>query len=90
MAQNRNDKLPDFILNAPELPACDDLLFYAFIDLDTCRPVGFSGSSSIPFLSIVQYAQYLGFEGEELTEFVNIMVLADNLLMKKVAAEKKD
>ena len=82
--------MPDFILNAPELPACDDLLFYAFVELDSCRPVGFSGSSSIPFMTIVQYGQYCGFEGEGLTEFVNIITLADNLLMKKVAAEKKD
>ena len=81
--------MPDFIMNAPELPDCDGLLFTAFVDLDTCRQDSFGGGGSIPFTSIVQYGQFIGLDGEDLHEFISIMTLTDNLVLKKIAEDKK-
>lgn len=85
-ADHRGAALPDFILNAPEIPDCDRLYFDAFVQLDTCRPSGF-GPGSIPWDKVLQYGHYLELSGDALIDFVDIIMLTDGLYMRKVAED---
>lgn len=83
--------MPDFILNSPELYDCEVPYFNAFIHLDGDRQATFGGIGSIPFMSIVQYGQYyLELDGEELEDFIDIMVLTDNFFIQKVLEDTKE
>lgn len=84
MANNRGEPLPDFILNAPELDEVDMPYFEAYVALDGLRQIGFGGVGSIPWFSIIQYGQYLELDPEDLDDFIDVIVLTDNFVLKKV------
>ncbi len=86
-AQKRGSKLPEFILNAPELYNFEMLYFNAYIFLDTARASSFGGAGPIPGPEIVRYAERIELYGEELDEFVDILMLVDALVLKDQAEE---
>jgi len=87
MAQNRGEKLPAFILNAPELSEFDVPYFDAYVALDGTRANGF-GAGSIPWYAIIQYGNYLELDPEDLEDFIEVITLTDNFVLKKVQEEQ--
>lgn len=57
--------LPDRIANAPELFPGLDIYYTAFLDLTTCRQLGYGAEGPISWLVIDEYADRSGFEGEQ-------------------------
>lgn len=55
--------VPEKILNAPELHPGLDLYLVSYLDLTTCRSIGF-GEGPIPWTAIQTYCEVQGFEGE--------------------------
>jgi hypothetical protein len=65
-ARTSHDKrLPDSVLNAPELEFGLSLYWDAFCDLDSCRPVTLSGIGPIPWDSVSRYAEVNEFDEEQ-------------------------
>jgi len=88
MAQNRNEPLPAFILNAPELTEVDVPYFDAFVILDGTRHQGLGSAGSIPWYAILQYGHYLELDQDDLDEFIEIITLTDNFVLQKVQEEQ--
>lgn len=88
MAQNRHEKLPEFILNAPELCDADVAYFDAYVVLDATRPQSLGGAGSIPWYCILQYGNYLELDPDDLEDFMEIITLADNFVLQKVQEEQ--
>ena len=57
--------LPDRIANAPELLLGLDFFYSAFMDLTTCRGTGYGTEGPISWLSILDWANEYGVEGEQ-------------------------
>jgi hypothetical protein len=57
-------KVPDVILNAPELRLGLEFYFSAFLALNTCRSLGWS-PGPIPYNSVAEYAQLYELDEEE-------------------------
>jgi hypothetical protein len=55
---------PDAIANAPELAPGLNLFYLAFLDLTSCRTLGYS-QGPIPWLAIHYYCEAHGIEGEQ-------------------------
>lgn len=89
-ATQDNMPIPDRILNAPDLAQGNDLFLDGFLELDTCRQIGM-GKGPIPFLAIVQYCSFFGFDEDLAQEFNLVIRMVDNQLMSYEAeqAEKK-
>lgn len=88
MAQNRYEPLPEFIQNAPEISDADATYFEAYVKLDATRFNSLGGMGSIPWFHILQYGEYLGLDSEDLEDFVEILTIADNLVLQKVQEEQ--
>ena len=58
--------LPQKIQNAPSIPFGLEVFYTAFLDLSSCRGIGW-GPGSIPWTAISEYARLFDFD-EELTE----------------------
>lgn len=52
----RRGRLPEKVLNAPEVP--DGLLLYwiGYVELSTCRPPSFGGVAPVPWTAVEQWA----------------------------------
>jgi len=56
--------LPSRIQNAPSLELGLELYYGAFLDLNSCRPIGMD-EGPIPWIAIFDYCDRLGIEGEQ-------------------------
>lgn len=57
--------LPARIANAPELFLGNELYYAAFLDLTSCRTQGYGTEGPISWLTIDEYADRRGIEGEQ-------------------------
>lgn len=57
-------RIPDAIVNAPELQAGLNLFYVAFLDLTSCRALGFA-QGPIPWLAINKYCEANEITGEQ-------------------------
>ena len=80
-SQKRGCPLPDKIANAPSLIRGLERVFNAFINLNTCRPVGM-GVGFIPWIAIDTYAQRMGYMGANYDEFVELIRAMDEEYME--------
>lgn len=55
-AQKRGRAAPEAIANAPTLKAYLQFYWEAFLELDTCRPLGMSSVGQIPWTAVNEYA----------------------------------
>lgn len=68
--------VPDKILNAPKLYAGLDLFYIAFMDLTSCRALGYGVVGPIDWLTIDTYCERLGLTGEQREDmffFINVL-----------------
>ena len=86
------EKLPDRIVNAPELRPWLQLYFKAFFDLDSERNHGM-GYCKIPFTSVLTYAQFYEFDAEQTDDLIFFIRRMDDAhldrLNKKANAKGK-
>ena len=73
--------MPDAIANAPELLQGLEGYYQAFLELHTCRAVGF-GEGAIPWTAIDAYATRHGLEGEEYEDFEDLVRVLDDAYLK--------
>jgi hypothetical protein len=57
--------LPARIANAPELLLGLDLYYLAFFDLTSCRSLGYGIEGPITWLTVDEYADRIGLEGDQ-------------------------
>lgn len=57
-------QFPDAIQNAPELDPGNNLFYVAFLDLTSCRTLGYA-QGPIPWLAIHHYCEAHGIEDEQ-------------------------
>jgi len=83
---------PDAIANAPELPPGLNLFYTAFLDLNSCRTLGYS-QGPIPWLAIDRYCQAHELEGEQREDVLYHVAHLDKVYLdwssKKNAASSK-
>lgn len=78
----RRQPLPDAIANAPELFSGLEVYYEAFLELTTCRQVGF-GEGPIPWDAIDRYAERHGIADEEdYEDFVDMVRALDDAYLK--------
>lgn len=84
--------LPQRIANAPELQVGLDLFYLAFLELSSCRSIGF-GEGPIPWLAIQRYCEVHEIEGEQREDlFYHVQRLDQSFLdwrAKKMKAKEK-
>lgn len=76
-------RLPDRVANAPHLDPGQELYWFAYADLSTCRPSpgGMGGDIlPIPWTAIAHYATVWGFSSEQLADLVSICRKMDEAL----------
>lgn len=82
--------LPQAIANAPELELGLDLFYLAFMDLTTCRSMGF-GEGPIPWSAVRDYCDELGLEGEQRDDmFIHIRLMDTAYLNHRASKVKKE
>lgn len=72
-------------MDAPELDAGLEFYLHAYVDLSTCRPVGF-GPTPLPWTAIRDYAEAYGVD--DLDEFRAIIVGVDHAILEDYAKRK--
>lgn len=77
-------KIPDRILNAPELKPGLSLYLQAFFDLDSERPIGFT-SGKIPFRAVLVYADFYEFDREQTEDLLYFVRNMDDTYLKWLA-----
>ncbi len=80
--------LPKALADAPELLPGLDLYYYAFVDLSTCRSMGF-GPGPIPWTAISEYARARGLEREQTDDLFYHIPLLDAAYLEHVHAKMK-
>lgn len=85
----RKRPLPERIANAPDLLTGLELFFEAFIELNTCRMVGW-GPGPIPFTAIADYAAFLGLTVEETEDLFYHVRKMDEAFLKWNARKSKE
>lgn len=85
--------LPEKIQNAPSLWLGCELYYLAFMDLTTCRQLGFGIQGPISYLDIAAYCSYHGFSEETTNAMQFILPRVDQFYLdywaKKSAAKEK-
>ena len=77
--------MPGGIVEAPTLDEGHEFYLHAYLDLSTCRPVGF-GPRPIPWTAIRDYAQAYGMQ--DLDEFRTIIGATDELIRQDIEARE--
>lgn len=77
-------KVPDKFVNGPELRWGLELYFEAYFDLDTERSHA-AGFTSIPWSSIVRYAQLYDFDEDQTERLLVHIRKMDNANIKKLS-----
>jgi hypothetical protein len=81
--------LPNAIANAPSIEIGLDIFFVAFMDLTTCRTMGF-GEGPIPWTAKRIYAvDELSLEGEQKEDFYFYLAEMDRVYLAQRAEEMK-
>lgn len=68
----RHSRLPDAIQNAPDLYLGNEVWYAAFLDLNSCRDLGF-GVGPIPWTAIADYASAWELDIDDLEFFIHEM-----------------
>jgi hypothetical protein len=84
----RSGKIPDPILNAPELDPGLFLYWTAFWELQTCRTMGFSGAGPIPWTVLQEYADRHEFDPDQRELLVYFIGMMDHTYQKWVSKEQ--
>jgi hypothetical protein len=77
---------PDAIANAPELEPGLNLFYMAFLDLTSCRTLGYA-QGPIPWLAIHHYCEAHGIEGEQREDVFHHVSALDKAYLDR-SAEK--
>jgi hypothetical protein len=80
--------LPAAIANAPELELGLDLFYLAFMDLTTCRSMGF-GEGPVPWSAVRDYCNELELEGDQREDMFAHIRLMDTAYLSYRAAKTK-
>jgi hypothetical protein len=80
--------LPQFLINCPELQQGLELYFQAFMELSTCRGVGF-GEGPIPWTAMMQWAVHNSLSDDQTDTLVYIMHEMDGAYLRHMAAKRK-
>ena len=64
-ARRQGQPLPERVTNAPELWHGLELYLQAFMELTSCRGLGYGAIGPVPWLAIQKYAEVYGIEGEQ-------------------------
>jgi hypothetical protein len=90
-SRRQNLPLPDKIANAPVLEIGLDLYYTAFLELMTCRSVGFS-AGPIPWLAINEYCNAHEIYGEQKDDVIFHVHALDSVYLdwSSKQLEKKD
>lgn len=81
--------IPDKIKNAPMLYAGLDLFYIAFMDLTTCRQLGYGAVGPIDWLSVHYYCEAYGLKGEQREDMFFFVSQMDGEYLKWSANHKK-
>lgn len=81
-------ELPEWYINAPEIPEGAEIFFQHFYDLTTCRQFG-DQPGPIPWLAIAQYADHHGYVGAAKEIVIQVMRDMDNTYLEWTAKEIK-
>lgn len=82
--------LPKAIADAPELEPGLDLFYLAFMDLTTCRSMGF-GEGPIPWTAVRDYCNDMDLEGDQREDmFIHIRLMDTVYLNHRASKVKKD
>ena len=76
----RRQPIPDVMANAPELGLGLEFFYEAFLELSTCRAVGF-GVGPIPWVAMDRYARRYGVAGEDFDRFRQLIRALDEVFM---------
>lgn len=86
-------ELPEWYLDAPELPPGAEIFFEHFYDLTTCRSFS-QGPGPIPWLAIAQYAEHWGYAGAARDVLFRVIRDMDNAYLewsnKEVERQKRN
>lgn len=69
-------KIPDKFLNAPEVYPGLDMFYAAFMDMTSCRELGYGQIGPVNWLTVQRYCEVYGIAGEQREDmfyFVNKM-----------------
>ena len=58
-------KIPDKFLNAPEVYPGLDMFYAAFMDMTSCRELGYGQIGPVNWLTIQRYCEVYGIQGEQ-------------------------
>lgn len=75
-----NRPLPDAIANAPEISLGLELYYEAFLELHSCRGVGF-GEGPIPWTSIIDYCEAFDIDGEQREDLIYHVTRLDKVYL---------
>lgn len=80
--------VPDKIKNAPMLYAGLDLFYIAFMDLTTCRQLGYGTVGPIDWLTIHHYCAVYGLVGEQREDMFFFISQMDGEFLKWASKKK--
>lgn len=80
--------LPKAIADAPELELGLDLFYLAFMDLTTCRSMGF-GEGPIPWSAVRDYCDEMELEGDQREDMFNHIRMMDTTYLNHRASKKQ-
>jgi hypothetical protein len=88
--QKAGMEVPDWAVNAPDIPLGSDLVFDAYQDLSSCRSYGW-GAGPIPWTAVRDYATARGMDDDEYEEFAALIRMLDleYLKFEKQRADSK-
>lgn len=84
-----NKALPEKIQNAPELFLGLDLYYTAFLDLNSCRAIGYGEEGPIPWTAISIYCERKRFDSETTYDMFYLIRAMDNNYLKWKAEKTK-
>lgn len=82
--------IPPKIANAPELTLGLELYYEGFIELNSCRQMGFGAVGEIPVTAVLQYARTFDFTEEQTSDLMYFIKKMDHEFIKSVNPKKKD
>lgn len=69
--------IPEFLSNIPELELGNELYLKAFMELSSCRALGFGVEGPIPWTAIIRWCDEFGLVGEQREDVIHLVKVMD-------------
>ena len=83
-----NMPVPQAILDAPTLPLGLELYLTAWLELNSCRPIGMT-AGPIPWTAVHMYANFLDLDDDQREDLHDHISSMDNVYFKYLDSKKK-